>query len=455
MKKMHGVNLPHLKHTAGKAPERIATPPRVTIPMATRVGIPAVPVVKVGDKVKIGQLIGEAGGFVSSPVHASISGKVVEIDNFLKVNGEYVKAITIESDGLHETFEGLAPPDVHDYESFLAAVNDSGVVGLGGAGFPTAVKLTLKDLSQLEEVVVNGAECEPYITSDTRTMLDHPDLVWEGILLLQKYLQVKRIVIAIEKNKPECIKIFEKLCRNVDGIEVAALPRLYPQGGEKVLVYHTTGRIIPEGKLPIDAGAIIINCTTLASIAQYIKTGMPLVEKCVTVDGSAVRNPGNVIAPIGTPLKALFEHCGGFKEEPFKLTWGGPMMGISVHSDDLPILKTSNATLAFTAAEAQFPAPAACIRCGNCINHCPLKLAPKDIETAYHQKDGEKLSRLNVNLCMECGCCSYICPAKRPLVQTNKLAKILLKEWQEQKALQEKLECDSKEDLERKEAAVK
>lgn len=455
MKKLSGVKLPQRKATAGKAPERIATPPRVTIPMVTRVGIPAVPVVEVGDTVKIGQLIAKAGGFVSSPVHASISGKVVEIDHFLKVNGEYVQAITIESDGRCETFEGLTPPDVHDYESFLAAVSDSGVVGLGGAGFPTAVKLTVKDLSQVEEIVINGAECEPYITSDTRTMLDHSDLVWEGVILLQKYLKTHRIVIAIENNKPECIKIFEKLCRNADGVEVAALPHLYPQGGERMLVYHTTGRIIPEGKLPIDAGAIIINCTTLASIVRYIKTGMPLVEKCVTVDGSAVRNPGNVIAPIGTPLRALFEHCGGFKEEPYKVTWGGPMMGISVLDSDLPVLKTSNATLAFTAADARFPETTACIKCGNCVNHCPMQLMPTEIETAYRMKDGERLSRLKVNLCMECGCCSYICPAKRPLVQTNKLAKIMLHDWQEQQALQEKTERDSNEASERKAAAIK
>lgn len=449
MKKLSGVRLPQRKSTAGKAPERIATPPRVTIPMVTRIGIPAVPVVAVGDKVKVGQLIAEAGGFVSSPVHASISGEVVEISDYLKVNGEYVKAITIESDGLCELYEGLTPPDVHDYESFLTAVSDSGVVGLGGAGFPTAVKLTVKDLSQVEEIVVNGAECEPYITSDTRTMLDHSDLVWDGILMLKKYLKTQRIVVAIENNKPECIKIFEKLCKTTDGVEVAALPHLYPQGGERMLVYHTTGRIIPEGKLPIDAGAIIINCTTLSTIARYIETGMPLVEKCVTVDGSAVKKPGNVIAPIGTPLRALFEHCGGFKEEPCKVTWGGPMMGISVMDLDLPVLKTSNATLAFTAADAKFPETTACIKCGNCVNHCPMQLMPTEIETAYRMKNPERLNRLKVNLCMECGCCSYICPAKRPLVQTNKLAKIMLADWKKQQ------EHDSQNVSEREEAAVK
>lgn len=455
MMKLNGVKLPHHKNTAGNAPERIATPAQVTIPMSMHIGIPAVPVVEAGDAVKVGQLIGKAGGFVSSPVYASVSGKVTGIDNFMIASGDYVQAVTIASDGRRELFEGIAPPEVHDLESFLAAVNDSGVVGLGGAGFPTAVKLTIKDLSQIEAIIINGAECEPYVTSDTRTMLDRSDQVWAGIGLLQTYLQAKRVIIAIEKNKPQCIQIFKKLCANVPGVEVAELPSLYPQGGEKVLVYNTMGRIVPEGKLPIDVGAVVINCTTLATIAQYIQTGMPLTEKCVTVDGSAVREPGNVIAPIGAPLSALFEHCGGFKEEPGKLIYCGPMMGIAVPNLEMPVVKNTNAVLAFNEKDACLPEPTACIKCGNCINHCPLKLSPTEIETAYRMKNAEKLGKLKVNLCMECGCCSYICPAKRPLVQTNKLAKTMLRDWQKQKEQQEKLEQERQAALEREEAAAK
>ena len=258
MIKMHGVKLPNLKQTAGCAPERIPTPSKVTIPMSMHIGIPAVPVVKPGDTVKVGQLIGEAGGFVSAPVYASISGTVASVDNFMKFAGNYVKSITIASDGRNEPLETLTPPDVHDLESFLHAVNDSGVVGQGGAGFPSAVKLVVKDLDKIEAIIINGAECEPYVTSDTRTMLDRTDEVWEGILMLQEYYRAKRIIIAIEENKPECIQRFRALCENTQGIEVAALPHMYPQGGEKILVYNLLGHIIPEGKLPIDVGAVVM-----------------------------------------------------------------------------------------------------------------------------------------------------------------------------------------------------
>lgn len=454
MIKMHGVKLPNLKQTAGCAPERIPTPSKVTIPMSMHIGIPAVPVVKRGDTVKVGQLIGEAGGFVSAPVYASISGTVASVDNFMKFAGNYVKAVTIASDGRNEPLETLTPPDVHDLESFIHAVNDSGVVGQGGAGFPSAVKLMVKDLSKIEAIIINGAECEPYVTSDTRTMLDRTDEVWDGILMLQEYYKAKRIIIAIEENKPECIQRFQPLCEKTKGIEVAALPHMYPQGGEKILVYNLLGHIIPEGKLPIDVGAVVINCTTLATITHYIHTGMPLVERCVTVDGSAVRNPGNVIAPIGTPLSVLYDFCGGFKEEPGKVLYCGAMMGMAVPDLDLPVQKTTNATLAFNKADAHIPDPTACIRCGNCINHCPLKLAPKEIETAYRLKDPEKLNKLKVNLCMECGCCSYICPAKRPLVQTNKLAKVMLRDWQKLQEQKAKEETELKEAEERKEAAT-
>jgi len=304
------------------------------------------------------------------------------------------------------------------------------VVGWGGADFPAAVRLSVKELAAIETVIINGAECEPYITSDTRTMLDDAELVWEGIELLRKYMQVKRVIIGIEDNKPQCISGFRKRCKSVDGVEVAALPALYPQGGEKVLIFNTIGRAVPEGKLPIDVGAIVINCTTLAAVAKYIKTGMPLVEKCVTVDGSAVRSPKNVIAPIGTPVKDVFAFCGGFVGEPRKVLYGGPMMGLAVPDMDAPILKNTNAVLAFGEKEASLPKETACIKCGRCIAHCPLNLSPVDIETAYHLKKPEDLDVLKVNLCMECGCCAYVCPANRPLVQVNKLGKVMLRDYQ-------------------------
>lgn len=439
IKRLHGVKLQHSKNTAGEKPERMPIPALVNIPMSMHIGAPAKPVVSVGDGVKVGQMIAQAGGFVSSPIYSGVSGKIKKIDEMLASSGQRVTAVTIETDGLQERFEELAPPQVTNLQEFLDAVARSGVVGLGGAGFPTAVKLSVKDLSKIEAVIINGAECEPFITSDTRTMIDDADLVWEGIELLQKYLQVKRIIIGIEDNKAQCIAGFKKRCKPGDGVEVAALPALYPQGGEKVLIFNTIGRIVPEGKLPIDVGAIVINCTTLAAVARYIKTGMPLVEKCVTVDGSAVKNPKNVIVPIGTPLKDVFGFCGGFKTEPKKVLYGGPMMGLAVPDLEQPILKNTNAVLAFGKKEAELPKETACIKCGRCVGHCPLNLAPVDIETAFRLKDIEALGSLKVNLCMECGCCSYVCPANRPLVQVNKLSKAMLRDYQNAQKAAEKL----------------
>ena len=434
MLKLHGIHAPHYKHTSESIATRIPTPAEVVIPMPMHIGAPAKPVVKIGDEVKVGQLIAEPGGFVSSPIYASVSGKVKRLEERVASSGQFVTAIVIASDGAQTPYEGLTPPNITDKDSFLAAVRDSGVVGLGGAGFPTAVKLSLKDPGQLEALIVNAAECEPFITSDTRTMLDSAEDVWEGLNLVRKYLNPPKTILGIENNKPKCIKIFQELAKNEPGVEVKSLPALYPQGGEKVLIYHCTGRVVPEGKLPIDAGAVVMNCTTLAAIARYVKTGMPLVEKCITVAGSAVSSPRNVIAPIGTPLRELFQFCGGFKEKPYKILYGGPMMGISVPSLDEPVLKSTNAVLAFNKKDATPPAETPCIKCGRCVNHCPLRLMPADIEAAYKRGDGEALEELKVNICMECGCCSFVCPAKRPLVQVNKLAKVMLKNYQGGKA---------------------
>jgi electron transport complex protein RnfC len=266
-------------------------------------------------------------------------------------------------------------------------------------------------------------------------MLDDTSSVWEGLLLLQKYLAPPKIIFAIEKNKPLCIAAFKSLASKHKGVEVMALPSVYPQGGEKVLIYNTTKRVVPEGGLPIDVGAVVINPTTLASITRFIKTGMPLVEKCVTVDGSAVRAPQNVIAPIGTPLQELFDFCGGFVSTPYKVLYGGPMMGISVPDLNEPVLKTTNAALAFDEKDAAQKPESPCIRCGRCIENCPLSLMPVEIEKAFKRGSVEDLKLLKVNLCMECGCCSYVCPARRHLVQVHKLAKVMLKNHSEGKSL--------------------
>ncbi|MBQ7503700.1 MAG: electron transport complex subunit RsxC [Ruminococcus sp.] len=427
--KLHGIKVQHKKNTADLAPARLSDVSEVCIPMSMHIGKPAKIIVKRGDSVKLGQVIGERDGFLSVPVHASVSGTVSKVEDITMSTGQRVPAVFIKSDGLNEVYEGIAPPEVNDYRSFVEAIEQSGVVGLGGAGFPTFVKINVKDLDKIEEVVINAAECEPYITSDTRTMIDKPDYVFKAIEAGKKYMGVKRFIIGIEDNKKEAIKIMKKYAEKTDGVEVKVLPSIYPQGGEKVLVYNTTGKVIPKGGLPLDVGVIVVNVTTLAFCAEYMETGMPLIEKCVTVDGSAVNEPANVIAPIGAPIENLFEACGGLKREPAKILYGGPMMGIAVPSTDTPVLKMTNAVIAMDEKEAAPPKTTPCINCGNCLRHCPFKLDPKGIMHAYNIDDAEALEALHVDLCMECGCCSYVCPAKRPLVQTNKLAKIKLREY--------------------------
>ncbi len=425
---LKGIHLKHHKGTASMPPVTIDTPSKVTIPMSMHIGAPAKPVVKVGDTVCVGQLIGEAGAGLCSPVYASISGKVKKLEETLTVSGAKVTAVVIESDGEMKASDDVRPPVIENREDFLAAVKASGIVGLGGAGFPTYVKLGA-DASKIDTVVVNGAECEPYITSDTRTMLDDSAAVAYGLSLVMKYLEVSRAVIGIEKNKPECIAEMKRAVSNMSGVEIMSLPSVYPQGGEKVLVYNTVGRVIKEGQLPLDAGVIVINCTTLAAIANYVRTGMPLVSKCVTVDGSAVSKPANVMVPIGTSISDVFEFCGGFKRKPKKILMGGPMMGIAVWDISSPILKQTNAILAFDEKDAFGGKETACIKCGKCSAACPFGLSPEAIAGAYKTGDCETLDKLKVNVCMECGCCSYVCPAKKNIVQTNRLAKAKLREY--------------------------
>ena len=427
---LHGVHVPHRKNTAKLAPVPMSAPKSVTIPMSMHIGAPAKPVVKAGDLVSVGTLIAEAGGFVSAPIYASVSGKVTKIAEYLQSNGTTVPAVVIESDGEMTPAEGLIPPVVNSRESLLEAIKQSGVVGLGGAGFPTHVKFAVEP-DRIEYLIINGAECEPYITSDTRTMLDRVDDMMTALRAIADHFGIKNVVIGIEANKKEAItsmRMMAAALRNHCTVTVKVLPSVYPQGGEKVLIYHTVGRAVPMGKLPIDVGCVVVNCTTLAAIGEYLTTGMPLVQKCVTVDGGAVKEPKNVIVPIGTAMADVFDFCGGLTEAPDKVIYGGPMMGITVPDTTAPILKNTNAILALTKKETKLPKTTNCIRCGACLNTCPFGLAPAAIARAYDKKDAVALDELKVNACMECGCCSFVCPANRPLVQTNKLAKQFLKE---------------------------
>lgn len=309
----------------------------------------------------------------------------------------------------------------------MEAIRKSGIVGLGGAGFPTYVKFNA-DPAKIEELVINGAECEPYITSDSLTMTERAEDMAYALKALETHLGIKKVIIGIENNKKAAIARMKELAQADPCVKVVTLPAVYPQGGEKVLVYHTTGKVIPAGKLPLDVGCIVCNCTTLAAIGSYLKTGMPLVEKCVTVDGSAVKEPKNVIVPIGTAMEEVFTFCGGFKEEPGKVLYGGPMMGISVPELSAPILKNTNAILAFNQKDSVPAKETACIRCGACYNHCPFGINPAALARAYEAGDTAAMEKIGADVCMECGCCAFVCPANRPLVQSNKLAKAALRE---------------------------
>jgi len=351
----------------------------------------------------------------------------------MRPNGAFVDAVRIQSDGLMTVDESVKPPVVTDIDSFIAAVRESGIVGLGGAGFPTAVKLAAEKKGAIDTVVINGAECEPYLTADTRTMIERIDFIKRGIELFEKYLSATRYVFAVEKNKPECIGLLRSTFADDSRVEVAQLPALYPQGAEKVAIYNTTGKVVPEGGLPSDVGVLVVNVTTLAKIAEYIDTGMPLVEKCVTVDGTAIKSPKNVIAPIGTSIRALIEFVGGTSDEVGKVLFGGPMMGVAAESIDEPIAKTTNGITVFSASDACSKEPTACIHCGRCVRACPLGLNPIEFARALDIESKEdrmaRLDEYKVNLCMECGCCSFVCPAHRPLIQNNKIGKAELRDY--------------------------
>lgn len=424
---LHGIHVPHRKSTADQSATRLTDVKAVTIPMQMHIGEPAIPTVKVGDLVQVGTLIGEGTGVVSAPIHSSVSGKVLKITDHLISAGHTVPAIVIESDGQMTPCDSLQAPTVNTREELVEAIRSSGVVGLGGAGFPTHVKFRVQP-EQIEELIINGAECEPYITSDSLTMTERADDMEYALRALQKHFSIKRIIIGIEGNKKKAIASMKAMAQGIEGVEVKILPQIYPQGGEKVLIYQATKKAVPAGKLPIDVGCIVCNCTTVAAIGSYLKTGMPLVEKCVTVDGGSVKEPQNLIVPIGTSLEDVFAFCGGLTQPPKKVLYGGPMMGVTVPSLSAPVLKSTNAVLALTPKEAWLPKTSACIRCGACTNTCPFGLAPAQILLAYKKKDTEMLKKLSVDTCMLCGCCSFTCPANRPLVQTNSLSKQLLRE---------------------------
>ncbi len=427
-----GAAVPHHKNTAQAESAVLPCPAQVTIPMQQHVGAPCKPLVKVGDLVQVGQKIADSDAFVSAPIHASISGKVSAVTKVMLPGGQYTEAVVIDSDGQMTVSPEVRPPKADTLEDFLKAVRESGLVGLGGAGFPAHVKLNVPKDKHLDTLIVNGAECEPYITADNREALENSWAVLSGVYTLLELLKLERVIIAVESNKPKVIETLRRIADNKendpeDRVRVLPLKARYPQGAEKVLVQACTNRIIPLGKLPADVGCLVMNITSVAFLADYLKTGMPLVKKRVTIDGSAVAQPQNVIVPIGAKIADVIQFCGGYKTPPRKLLMGGPMMGIALTDDSLPILKQNNGILAFAEADAALPKTTACIRCGRCVAGCPMHLMPTLLEKYAELGNTEELDRLGAMCCMECGTCAYNCPAGRPLVQAIRMGKALLR----------------------------
>ncbi len=427
-----GLHIPHNKNTALSQSVIMPPPEFVRIPMQQHIGSPCIPCVKPGQRVLAGQIIGDSEAFVSAPIHSSVSGTVKDIDDFVLPSGISVPGVVIESDGLMESF-ACTPPDTETKEKFLNAVRASGLVGLGGAGFPAHVKLKVPPEKEIDTLLINAAECEPYITSDNREILENSWSIMSGIYIIKELLGVHRVMIGVEKNKPNAIKLLKSMAENKvhnprDEIRVMPLKAEYPQGAEKMLVRACTGRRIPPGKLPLDVGCVVMNVTSIAFLAQYLKTGVPLISKRITVDGSAIKKPQNVIVPIGTSIGDLIEFCGGYSETPRKLIFGGPMMGTALSDDSLPIMKQINAVLAFGKKEAKLQEPRPCIRCGKCIDNCPMSLMPVILAAASDKKEIKRMKKYDLLSCIECGSCSYVCPTHRHLLQSMRLGKRLLKE---------------------------
>lgn len=426
-------HVPHRKNTAHMTAVPLAAPKEVLLSLSQHIGAPAVATVKVGDTVKKGQKIAEAGGFVSAPVHASVSGTVTKIEEYLKSDGRKATAIRIANDFENTLSEEVVPPVVTTLDELLGAVAASGLVGLGGAGFPAHVKLAALKNETTDTLVVNGAECEPYITSDTRTMLEDGKDILNAITVLRRVApNLRRVIFGVEKNKPTAIANLRKVFQGDSSVSVKKLPSLYPQGAEKVLIANLTRRVVPEGKLPADVGVVVMNVTSLAFLGKYLKTGMPLVEKTVTLDGTAVTAPKNLRVPIGTPLSEVVAQGGVAEDAAIKVLYGGPMMGVAVCSLDEPILKNTNAVTVLHEKDSTLQNVTACLHCGRCVTACPHNLTPtlfsKTLEISDKAQRYALLEEQKITLCIECGCCSFVCPAHLPLVQNNRLAKAELRD---------------------------
>jgi len=419
-----GIHLEYKKEaTKGKPIREARAPRRVILPLQQNLGCPNDPLVKVGDEVREGQKIADSSKFVSAPIHAPISGKVTKIERLPNACGFDVDSIVIEGNGIESsestvesrTLEKLSPEEIRKI------VRETGIVGLGGAAFPTHVKLTPPPEKKIDTIIINGCECEPYITADHRIMLERTEDVVFGARAIAKAVGASRIIVGIENNKPDAI---EKLKSETNvKFEIQILKTKYPQGGEKQLIKAILNREVPSGGLPLDIGIVVQNVGTAVAIAEAIKLGIPLIQRVVTVTGSGVKDPQNLMVKIGTTFGEVIEQCGGLTDDAAKVIMGGPMTGITASSLDMPVVKAANCILVLNKKDAKVFEEESCIRCGRCIKSCPVGLLPNFLADYAKLKDWDKTEEYHVADCIECGCCAYVCPSRIFLVQYFKVAK--------------------------------
>ena len=426
--KIGGVHPPENKLSAQGEIITLPLPEQVSIPLSQHIGAPAVPTVKKGDQVKVGQIIGQAAGFISANIHSSVSGTVMSLDPVIDASGYPRPAVTIKVEG-DEWDENILKepinkqPGTFTKEEILAAISAAGIVGMGGATFPTQVKLSPPPGSTAEVLIINGVECEPYLTADHRLMLEHGKELIMGIELIMKALGVKRTIVGIENNKRDAIEELGKLARLADGIEICPLKIQYPQGGEKQLIQATTGKFVPSGGLPIAVGAVVQNVGTVYAVYEAVMKHKPLFERVVTVTGKSLKEPGNYLCRIGTPISQLIEAAGGLPEDTGKVIGGGPMMGKALTNTNIPVTKGTSGILLMRQEESARKEYRNCIRCSKCVSVCPMGLEPYYLMVLGEHNKLEMLESEKIMDCIECGSCSFTCPANRPLLDVIRLAK--------------------------------
>lgn len=427
----HGVHPPHHKEQTEDLPiQRVPFVSRYVMPLGQHIGVPAEPVVKVGDTVQRGQLIARPNGFISTALHSPVTGKITDIGMHRYIDGSFKAAIEIAADP-YATQHFSAPAEQHkinvqdlSIDEFINAVQQSGIVGMGGAAFPSHVKYSIPDEQQINDLLVNGAECEPYLTNDHRLMVERPEAVLRGCEILRQQLGAKRVAIGVEKNKPESISKLQQYLTADMPIDIVPLEVKYPQGAEKMLIKSIYNKELPAGKLPRDIGIAVNNVGTIVALADYFDHGMPLIERIVTLAGPGVEEPANLIVPIGTPIRDVLEFAGGLKDQTREVIMGGPMMGTPIADLDAPILKGTSGILAFTDKETARPREYPCIRCARCLEACPYFLNPSRLALLGKARLFEEMQeKYNVMDCVECGACTYACPSNIPIVQLIRTAK--------------------------------